>query len=166
MKTLITPAQVVKLAFADGEYLPPEIVAEADIAAAEQRWIVPMLGAPLHEKLLGGLYPEFVAEYLAATIALFTRVAIQPRLDIRTDRCGTTAPKSSSTQPADARALRLLRQQLLAQARTLLRRAAAYLVSHNGILSEYDSEQDILNRCTICGGLVLTHPPRSKGGIR
>ena len=37
MNTLITPAQAVALAFADGEYLAPESVTQSDIAAAEQR---------------------------------------------------------------------------------------------------------------------------------
>ncbi len=35
MNTLVTPLQVLKLAFGEGEYLPPEIIAEADIAGTE-----------------------------------------------------------------------------------------------------------------------------------
>ncbi len=34
MKTLITPLQVLKTAFGDGEVLPQATIAEADIAAA------------------------------------------------------------------------------------------------------------------------------------
>ena len=54
MNTLVTPLQVLKLAFGEGEYLPPEIIAEADIAGAEQRHIVPVVGRALYEKLLAG----------------------------------------------------------------------------------------------------------------
>ena len=43
MNTLITPAQAVALAFADGEYLAPESVTQSDIAAAEQRYLVPII---------------------------------------------------------------------------------------------------------------------------
>ena len=100
MNTLITPLQVLRLAFGDGEYLPPETITEADIAAAEQRYIVPVIGRALYEKLLGGSYAGFRTGYLAAPAALFTRVAVQPRLDIRTGQCGTTAPKSAYGQPA------------------------------------------------------------------
>ena len=50
MNTLVTPLQVLKLAFGEGEYLPPEIIAEADIAGAEQRHIVPVVGRALYEK--------------------------------------------------------------------------------------------------------------------
>ena len=46
MNTLITPAQAVASAFTDGEYLAPEAIGEGDIAAAEQRYIVPVIGRP------------------------------------------------------------------------------------------------------------------------
>ena len=51
MKTLITPEQVVALAYADGEYLPPEQITGADIAAAEERRIVPVVGRGLYGRL-------------------------------------------------------------------------------------------------------------------
>ena len=82
MNTLVTPLQVLKLAFGEGEYLPPEIIAEADIAGAEQRHIVPVVGRALYEKLLAGSYPDFRTEYLASPAALFTRAVLQPRLDV------------------------------------------------------------------------------------
>ena len=104
MNTLITPAQAVASAFTDGEYLAPEAIGEGDIAAAEQRYIVPVIGRAFHEKLLAGLHAGFTAEYLAAPVALFTRIAVQPRLDIRTGQCGTVAPKSGSySRPTPSR---------------------------------------------------------------
>lgn len=154
MNTLISPVQVLRLAFGDGEYLPPESVAASDIAAAEQRWIVPVIGQALYEKLLAGSYADFTAGFLAAPAALFTRLTLQSRLDIRTDRCGTTAPKSAYTQPADADARRALQRSLRSEARTLLRRAAAHLAAHRSEYPEYDPENDIFNRCSTDGNLV------------
>ena len=147
MNTLVTPVQVLKLAFGEGEYLPPEIIAEADIAGAEQRHIVPVVGRALYEKLLAGSYPDFRTEYLASPAALFTRA-------VRTEQCGTTAPKSAYAQPAGDTARRHLRRALLAQARTLLHRAAEYLRAHRDEFPEYDPENDIFNRCTTDGGFV------------
>ena len=154
MKTLIPPAQVVALAFTDGEYLAPEAVGEGDIAAAEQRYIVPVIGQALYEKLLSGSYADFTAEYLAAPTALFTRIAVQPRLDIRTGQCGTIAPKSGCYQPADAESRRELHRSLRRQARMLLRRAAGRLEAHPGEFPEYDPEKNILKRCSTDGNLV------------
>ena len=157
MNTLITPLQVLKLAFGNGEYLPPDAFGEADIAAAEQRYIVPVIGPELYEKLLAGTHAEFRDEYLAPPAALFTRLALQPRLDIRTGQCGTSAPKSSWGQPADQEALRRQCRALRSEARTLLRRAVAYLDSHRREFPEYLPEKNILNRCTTDGGFVQIH---------
>ena len=154
MNTLVTPLQVLKLAFGEGEYLPPEIIAEADIAGAEQRHIVPVVGRALYEKLLAGSYPDFRTEYLASPAALFTRAVLQPRLDVRTGQCGTTAPKSAYAQPAGDTARRHLRRALLAQARTLLHRAAEHLRAHRDEFPEYDPENDLFKRCTTDGGFV------------
>ena len=157
MNTLITPAQAVTSAFTDGEYLAPEAIGEGDIAAAEQRYIVPVIVRAFHEKLLAGLHAGFTAEYLAAPVALFTRIAVQPRLDIRTGQCGTVAPKSGSYQPADAQSLRELQRSLRRQARTLLRRAAEHLEAHAAEFPGYDPDNNILKRCTTDGNLIQTH---------
>ena len=62
MNTLITPAQAVALAFADGEYLAPESVTQRDIAAAEQRYLVPVIGRLLYEKHLSGSHAGCTTE--------------------------------------------------------------------------------------------------------
>ena len=154
MKTLITPLQVLRLAFGGGDYLPPDSVTEADIAGAEQRHIVPVVGRALYEKLLEGSYAGFRDEYLAAPTAFFTRLALQSRLDISTGQCGTTAPKTACGQPAGEAALRALRRSLRTQARTLLRRAGEHLFAHRDEFPEYDPENDTLRRCTTDGGFV------------
>ena len=156
MKTLITPLQVLRLAFSGGDYLPPDSVTEADIAGAEQRHIVPVVGRALYEKLLEGSYAGFRDEYLAAPTALFTRLALQSRLDISTGQCGTTAPKTACGQPAGEAALRALRRSLRTQARTLLRRAAEHGETHAAEFPEYDPHKNILNRCTTDGNFVQT----------
>ena len=154
MNTLFTPLPVLKLACAEGAYLPTDTVTEADIAAAEQRYIVPVIGTALYEKLLGGAYDDFRADYLAAPAALFTRLSLQPRLDLRTGQCGTTAPKSSWTQPAGDDALRRRQRALRTEARTLLRRAAEHLDAHRTEFPEYDPTENILKRCSTDGGFV------------
>lgn len=154
MKTLVTPLQVLKLAFAEGDYLPTDTVTEADIAAAEHRYIVPVIGTSLYEKLLNGAHADFLADFLAAPAALFTRLTLQPRLDVRTGQCGTTAPKSDTGQPAADDARRALARTLRAEARAMLRRAALHLRSHPAEFPEYDPAQDILNRCSTDGGFV------------
>ena len=112
------------------------------------------IGLTLYEKLLGGACADFRTGYLEAPAALFTRAVLQPRLDVRTGQCGTTVPKSAYAQPAGDTARRHLRRALLAQARTLLHRAAEHLRAHRDEFPEYDPENDIFNRCTTDGGFV------------
>lgn len=47
MTTLVTPREVIDLAFADGGYLPPEAIGTVDIAAAEARYLLPVTGPAL-----------------------------------------------------------------------------------------------------------------------
>ncbi len=156
MKTLITPAAALRLAFDAGCCMPPETLTEADIVAAEWRYVVPVIGPALHEKLLSGEYAAFRNDYLAVCVALFTRVVVQPRLDIRTGQRGTVAPKSADMQPAGEAALCRLQHRLREQARTLLRRAASYLAAHADEFPEYDACVDQFNRCSTDGGFVQT----------
>lgn len=154
MKTLITPAEAVALAFGDGEYVAPEAIAEADIAAAERRYIVPVVGRKLHACLVEGGHAEFTAEYLAAPVALWTRILLQPLLDVRTGQCGTVAPKPEGAQPATgAQSLRLV-QSLRTKARSLLLRAVEHLAENAKSFPEYDPEDNILKSCTIHGNFI------------
>ncbi len=155
MKTLITPLQVLKTAFGDGEILPPATIAEADIAAAEQRWIVPVIGRKLHDRLLAGVYPDLVTDCLAAPTALYTRALVQARLDVRTDRLGTAAPKPANGTAAGDEARRRLRRQLLEEARTLLQRATDHLATNKIRYPEYVADENRAARCSIAGGIIL-----------
>ncbi len=157
MKTLISPTQVRRLAFGDGEQLAPDAITQPDIAAAEERHLVPVVGRALHEKLLGGSYPELVDDYLAAPVALLARLAAQPRLDLRTGRRGTTVAYDDAARPADEATRRRLMQALRSEARALLRRAARHLATENRRYPEYVDASNILNRCTTDGGLVQIH---------
>lgn len=58
-------------------------------------------------------------------------------------------PSRPGTRPAG-----ICGAPLLAQARTLLRRAAEHLRAHRDEFPEYDPENDIFNRCTTDGGFV------------
>lgn len=156
MNTLITPVQVVRLAFAPDDCLPPDAVAEADIAAAEQRYLVPVIGAALHQRLINDTDRSFVDHYLAAPLALYTRLLIQPRLDVRAGRGGTTAPNPSGASPAAAEARRAVRTALLTEARALLRRAVARIEAYPRSFPEYDARENVLNRCRLDGKLVQT----------
>ena len=112
MTTLVTPREVIDLAFADGGYLPPEAIGTVDIAAAEARYLLPVTGPALWQKLAEGEYPTLREEFAAPAAACAVRVAMQPALDLHGGAGGTTVTKSSACQPAG-------QQQLAASHRAL-----------------------------------------------
>ena len=154
MKTLITPQQVHRHAFAGGEPLAPDAVGEADIAAAESAYVRPVVGEKLHDALLAGRHPDFVSDYLLTAVALLTRLVVQPRLDLRTTRIGTLAAKADNGAVPDAAALDRLRKNLRHEAMTLLRRASEHLDAEAASYPEYDPQANIFHRCTTDGGFV------------
>lgn len=154
MKTLISPAQVLRLAFSEGGYLPPETLTETDIAAAEHRYLRPVLGAALHERLLTGAEPAFTADYAAPCAALAVRLLVGRRLDLHVTRLGTLAPKSDRGAPPGEEPLCGRQRALQRELRTLLDRAAEYLEAHAPQFPDYDPDANPLKRCSTDGGFV------------
>ena len=151
---IISPAEVVALAFSDGGYVAPEVVAQADITAAIERWIRPVVGDALLSAVQGGAYAELAEEYLRPAVAAYVRLALQPRLNVATSQLGLCAPNSSHLKAADAVARRELMRSLRTRASTLLRRLSTHLEQNKGAFKEYSSKDNILNRCSYDGGFV------------
>lgn len=157
MKSLISPLEVHRYAFAGGQCLPSDAVTEADIITAEERFLRPVFGAALLDAVRAGQYADFLTDYLVCCLALLTRVVLQPQLDLQTTPIGTLAPKGTNGTAADTAELRRLQQNLRHRAQTLLKRASEYVEAHAEAFPEYDSRANILNRCTTYGGFVQVH---------
>ena len=91
------------LAFADGGYLPPEAIGTVDIAAAEARYLLPVTGPALWQKLAEGEYPTLREEFAAPAAACAVRVAMQPALDLHGGAGGRTrAARRIAPGPAES----------------------------------------------------------------
>lgn len=154
MNTLITPTEALRRAFRSDERLAADSFTEADVAVAEQRFLRPMLGASLHDRLLAGGNTRFVEEYLAAPLAFLTRLVAQPRLALLASPVGLLMAETATTEAAKTEARHALMRELRMQAKTLLKRAAEYLDTHKNEFPEYDPDQNVFNRCMTDGGFV------------
>ncbi|MDE6858273.1 MAG: hypothetical protein K2J33_06030 [Alistipes sp.] len=154
MKNIITPAEAVALAFGAGEYMPPEAVSEADIAAAAHRYIEPVTGAALASALAAGEYPALRDDYAAPALALGVRLLVQPSLDIRTGCAGSVVQRTTTAEPAPAEARAAALRSVRCRMRELLRRLGRHLDERAADYPEYDPDANILNRCTTDGGFV------------
>lgn len=155
MRTLITNEEAIALAFADTGYFDPSGLGAAEIAAAEARYIVPVTGRLLYERLVAGGYPELREAYAAPAAAYAVRLLVQPMRDIHAGSGGTTGPYSGSYRPAGTQQLAQARRALRTKARALLARLSDYLAAHAEEFPEYDPDGDAMRRLSTEGGLVL-----------
>lgn len=153
-QTFITPQQVIEIAFSDGEWIDHRVITDADIEATIERWIVPVMGRPLLEAIEQGSHGELLTEYLRPVIALYTRLLVQPRLNVQTSQLGLTVPSDTKHRAADERARAELRHALRERADSMRRRLWEYLEQHSLTIAEYRREDNILNRCSCDGGFV------------
>lgn len=153
-QNIITPAEVVAIAFSDGEYLAPDVITEADIVAATEHWIRPITGQALLEAVAAGGYAELREAHLSPTVALCTRLMVQPRLNVQTSQLGLSTPAGSHRKAAERSAREELRRALRLRAQSMRRRLSEYLEQNAAQIPEYDPKQNILNRCSIDGGFV------------
>ncbi len=129
IKTLITPQDVIDLAYAGAPYTPPSTITEADILAAQQRYITPVVGESLMESFANGEYTDLLEDYVVPALAEYVRIDC-----------------NSATAPATKRE----RQR----AKVLLRLLSDHLEDNASSYPGYSSFDNVLNRCNCDGGFV------------
>ncbi len=156
MKTLLSTQQVLDLAFAAGEYLPPEAITRAMISAAEERYIRPIVGRNLYQHLLEGAYEELSDNCIRPLAALGVKRLLLPQLRLRPALCGVVEPKAQGWQSASDKSLEAADRALRLEIESLSRRLHEELERRHaeGSLEEYLPEENIRNRCRNHGGLL------------
>ena len=154
MKTLLTSEQAAALAFAGGEYVAPEAIPDATLAAVQERYVKPVTGEALLGALLEGSYEELRDTYVVPAAAAWLRVMLLPRMNLQTGGCGLAAVARQGWQAAGGTTVTEALKQARAEARTLLARLSDHLEQHAARYPEYRPADNILNRCRIHGDLV------------
>lgn len=154
MKTLISPTEALRRAFRSDESLAADMLIEADVVIAEQRYLRPVLGAALHDRLLRGDDAAFVQDFLADAVARFSRIVAHTRHTGYTSRVGLLAPNATQAKAADAATVRKLCRELRREGKTLLRRAVDYIETHASDFPEYEADQSLFHTCSTDGGFV------------
>lgn len=152
---LLTPGEVIRLAFAGGDYVPETEVGPALIATAQYKFIRPVLGAPLIARMAQGAYPELLEGFVAPALALYVRLLMLPSMAAHAGAHGVTSLRTATCLPADGQALSRLRRQTRSDAAALLRRAVERIEAGAQDYPEYDARANVLHRCTMAGDLIL-----------
>lgn len=166
MELLITPAQVAEMAFRAPDFITADAVSEATIVAAQQKYLKPVLGAALYERLLAGEYSSLVADYLAEPLALYVKMSMLTLLAVQAGTGGVVEVHSANLARAGEEKLRVAVRTLRRDAGALMRRAVRHIEEAPEAYPEYDPRDNILNRCSIEGGVVLDKNNRSDGNSR
>lgn len=155
-QTLITPEKVASLAFNDGECFDAATISTLDIAVAEERHVVAVVGSEMYAAMRNGQYADFCEEYVAPVVALRTRLLMLPSMVARSGRFGVSVPASSTMKSPSDSQVRLLERSLREKARTLQHRMSRYLNENALRFPEYDPSRNIINRCSNDGNIVQT----------
>ena len=155
-QTLITPEMVVALAFGDGESMDSAAISPIDIAVAEERHVVAVVGSKMYAAMCDGKYADFREEYVAPVVALRTRLLMLPSMVARSGRFGVSVPASTTLKSPSDRQVAQLERTLREKARTLQRRMSRYLNENAKMYPDYDPSQNILNHCSNDGNIVQT----------
>lgn len=93
---LITPAEVIRMAFTPREIINPESVRTLKIDIAQEHFIRPRVGDDMFEEMTDGLHTEFVEEYIKPALAQFVRYGVITEMAVKMDNNGALVYSSSS----------------------------------------------------------------------
>ncbi len=127
---MMSAAQVLDYAFATGEYLPTGVITTEMIAAAQSRYIAPIIGDKMIEAVCEGSYPTLLEEYIYPTLGLLSR------LEADTDSYPPTKTQRE-------------------RAELFLGNLSDHLNENEELYAEYDKDENVKNRCVMGGGIII-----------
>ena len=151
MKILITAERAYSLAFSSEEPYSPSVITEADIATAESRYLLPIVGEELYAAL--SRYASLKTEYVEPMLAAWVRYIVEPHLATRCCSCYAEGRITEAVNDHTERVMRALREK----ARALTRRLSDHLNAHSADYAEYNPQTNPLNRCFIHGNIVQVY---------
>lgn len=151
---LITPAEVLALAFPSAEYLREDTILPSKIETAQLRFLQPVFG-PLYDRLGESRYGEFTDRYVKPALACYVRCLVIAGQGAAAGATGTMRPRTEYASDAGARTLTLMAAQARCDADTLLEQALRHVELHPDRFPEYDPERNIRKKILIKGGFIL-----------
>lgn len=154
IKLLITPGEVVDLAFSPADQITPTSIKETKIDAVQQKYLRSALG-PLFNALSDGEYPELLCEYIKPALAYFVRYAVVPDLSLKLNDIGAQVYNQMHANAATDKQRAEMRQQAKDDANALLDKAQRYIECNRDKFPEYDPDMNIRKSVLLNGGIIL-----------
>lgn len=125
---LMTPQEVIDIAFAANSNMKAESINEHIIHIAEVKYIRPAIGAAIYDKL--GEYTD-LAEMLKPALAYFVKCEIIPSIAINLGNAGLAISNPQYMTAATDKQRTLLYESEMSKANTLLNEVLEYLTTSN-----------------------------------
>lgn len=156
MKTIVTPSEVLSLAFGTTHTLEEGAVPPHAILSAEESYLLPALGEELYKALKadGGdeVLQNLALEYLKQPLALYVASRLLPTLALRFGSAGVVRLAGESFEVVDDATLHRAVVRMRADADRLLARATSHLASHPELYPLYNPQA---RSHRIVGGVVI-----------
>ena len=154
MELIITPQEVVDMAF-EGEYgITPERIGNNVIASAQQKFIKPVFGNLLNELGENSPYTE-LKKLVKAALAQYVKLLMIPKLAVSMGNGGITQIKGTHFASADEECIKALKENTKAEACALIREAVEHIEQNRDNYPEYNPAENILHKVSICSGIIL-----------
>lgn len=159
MKRLVSPAEVLTIAFGTTHTLRESDVPEHTILAAERKFLRPVLGGELFDKLTAeesaATDRTFVENYLKMPLALYVASLLLPTIALQVGAAGVVRVAGESFRAVDERSIVRLCRRLRSDAGVLLDSAADYLAAHPDLFPLYRPEANVRERISLKGGVIV-----------
>lgn len=154
MKLMITPSEVAVLAFGGEHMLPAGILDDTAIVSAQQKFLAPVLGT-LWGALDADRHTVLINDYLKPALAQWVRFLILPAVSAQTGAAGVVQYGGQLFTAAEDKALARLLRRVRGNAEALTGALVEHIESRPDDYPEYDPAENIRNRVSIDGGIVL-----------
>ncbi|MCD8185533.1 MAG: hypothetical protein LUD68_03485 [Rikenellaceae bacterium] len=128
-KLLISPGEVLELAFSSTDQIDPAAITDTRIETAQLKFLAPALPS-LYPALTEKKYADFCREYIKPALAYFIRYQWFTLSSARIGSSGIFQPRPPDTSPADSSTIARIRQESRKTAGLFLRKALVYISDH------------------------------------
>lgn len=153
MELLITPQEVVETAFAGTYGVTAGRIGSTTIISAQQKFIKPVLG-DLYPAIEQGSYPE-LAEKVKAALAAYVKLLMIPQLAVSMGNGGITEVKSANFSSTTSDKIKALCDSARTEACALMKVLVEHIEDNASLYPEYDPNDNILNKVSVCAGIIL-----------
>jgi len=151
---LITPEEILELAFSPVDQIDPQVLTHSRIEAARLKFLVPVFGELC--SLLGTeRFAYLLNGFVKPALAFFVKYAILQELAVRIGNDGITQIGLPDQQPAEPALVESLRRDSLHAGHLFLRRGLEYLRRHESEFPELKMKRYRRVRREMHGGILL-----------